>query len=69
MQKADSRSRGYFYVRMPEHAFSMAGLGGDIFGCAGLLLHRFANPALCPPPHLAMGKREINRSKRSHTCK
>jgi|GEM_PF-2421431 len=34
-----------------------AGLGGGIFGCAGSLGRRSANPALCPPTPFSSGAR------------
>jgi hypothetical protein len=49
------------YPRVP----SMGGDGGEAARLAGVLSCRSANPAICRPPHLAVGKR-IYRNEGGH---
>lgn len=54
-------SRGIFCVRLAfARPFPWAGLGGGAFGLTGTLVRRHANPTLCPPTPIGVGRRVSN---------
>lgn len=50
------RPRNAAFLRAYVIASSMGGSGGDTFGYAGSFGVRSANPVICCPPHLAVGR-------------
>lgn len=60
------RPRNAAFSRAHVIASSMGGSGGDTFGYAGSFGVRSANPVICCPPHLAVGRSVTTHQRACH---